>query len=445
VYLLYSVLLGVAFAFSAPFYLWKGRGTGKYLRTLSDRMGRMPADALPAGGPSIWIHAVSVGEVLAARILVQPLKAHFPGHRVFVSTTTLTGNAVARDTVRGADGVFFAPFDFAGPVTRVLDRLDPALLVLVETEIWPNLIHLARRRGARVAVVNGRISPRSFPRYRRVRPLLRHVLAEVDLFLMQGDAHRARMLEMGAPPEKVRVVGNLKYDALREPETPAALRRALGQDEPAARPLWVAGSTVAGEEEAVLAAFAALRRLHAGARVVIAPRHPERFAAVADLVTRAGLACARRTQLPEGGWQGGDVLVLDTLGELAQVYPLATVVFVGGSLERAGGHNVLEPAVAGKAIIVGPHMENFREIAAEFLAEDALVQVRDAAGLTDAVLRLCADAAARDALGARARGIVARNRGALDRTVDALAGLLVPGQGETPGLVPGHGETRGIA
>jgi len=424
VYFLYSFLLAVAFVFSAPFYLWKGRGTGKYLRTLADRMGRRPEDMPQAGGPSIWIHAVSVGEVLAARILVQPLKARFPGHRVFVSTTTLTGNAVARDTVRGADGVFFAPFDFARPVARVLDRLDPALLVLVETEIWPNLIHHARRRGARIAVINGRISPRSFPRYRRVRPLLRHVLAEVDLFLMQGDAHRARMLEMGAPPERVHVVGNLKYDAVREPEAPAALRRALGQDGPDPRPLWVAGSTVEGEEEAVLSAFAALRRRHAGARVVIAPRHPERFAAVADLVARRGLACARRTLLPDGGWNGGDILVLDTLGELAQVYPLATVVFVGGSLARAGGHNVLEPAVAGKAIIVGPHMENFQEIASAFLAEDALVQVGDAAGLTDAVVRLFADAAARDALGSRAQRIVARNRGALDRTVDALAALL---------------------
>jgi 3-deoxy-D-manno-octulosonic-acid transferase len=365
-----------------------------------------------------------VGEVLAARVLVEPLKARLPGHRVFVSTTTLTGNAVAREAVRGADGLFFAPFDFRRPVRRTLDRLDPVLLVLVETEIWPNLIHLARERGTRIAVVNGRISPRSFPRYRLARPLLRHVLAEVDLFLMQADAHRARMLEMGAPPDRVHVSGNLKYDALRVPEAPPALRRALGQEGADALPLWVAGSTVEGEEQAVLEAFAGLRRAHPAARLLIAPRHPERFAVVADLVTRAGLACARRTALPGGMWTGGDVLVLDTLGELAQVYPLATVVFVGGSLADAGGHNVLEPAVAGKAVIVGPHMQNFREIAAEFLAEDALVQVRDARGLADAVARLFADPAGRDALGARAQAIVARNRGALARTVDALAGLL---------------------
>jgi len=241
---------------------------------------------------------------------------------------------------------------------------------------------------------------------------------------MQGDAHRARMLEMGAPPERVHVVGNLKYDALREPETPPHLRRALGQDGAAARPLWVAGSTVEGEEEAVLHAFLAVRRSHPAARLMIAPRHPERFAAVADLVARAGLDCARKTLLPDAGWNGGDVLVLDTLGELAQVYPLATLVFVGGSLVPAGGHNVLEPAVAGKAIMVGPRMENFQEIAAAFLSEDALLQVRDAAGLTEAAVRLFGDAAAREAMGARARGIVDRNRGSLDRTVDALAGLL---------------------
>lgn len=417
-YFLYSLLLAVAFVFSAPFYLWKGRGTGKYLRTLADRMGRQP-EGISGEGRSIWIHAVSVGEVLAARALVQPLKARFPDLRVLVSTTTLTGNAIARDTVRGADGVFFAPFDFAWSVDRALDRVRPALLVLVETEIWPNLIHRARSRGARIAIVNGRISPRSFPRYRRARPLLRHVLAEIDLFLMQGEAHRDRMLAMGAPADRVRVAGNLKYDALEAPSTPPALRRAVG-DGP---PLWVAGSTVEGEEETVLEAFAALRRV-ADARLVVAPRRPERFAAVAAMVIRAGLPCARRTQLPETGWTGSGVLVLDTIGELAQVYPLATLVFVGGSLAPAGGHNVLEPAVAGKAIIVGPHMENFQEIAASFLAEDALVQVPDGAALTAAAIRLFADAAEREALGARARGIVERNRGSLARTVDALAGLI---------------------
>ena len=423
VYLLYSVLLAFAFVASAPFYLWKGRGTGKYLRTFADRMGRGHGEA-KGSGPSIWIHAVSVGEVLSARPLVDALRARLPGHRLFLSTTTVTGNEVARELVKDVDGIFFAPFDFERPVTRVLDRVQPALLVLMETEIWPNLIHLARGRGARIAIVNGRISPRSFPRYRLARPLLRHVLAEIDAFLVQGEAHRTRLIAMGAPADRVRVAGNLKYDALRAPDPPAALRRGLGQDGAAPPPLWVAGSTVPGEEDAVLRAFAAVRRAHPDARLILAPRHPERFAAVATLVASAGLACTRRTALPEGGWRGGDVLVLNTIGELAQVYALATVVFVGGSLANAGGHNVLEPAVAGKAIIVGPHMQNFREIADAFLAEDALVQVADADGLAAAVTRLLGDAAARDGYGARARAIIGRNQGALARTVDALEALL---------------------
>ena len=264
----------------------------------------------------------------------------------------------------------------------------------METEIWPNLIHEAKRRGARVAMVNGRISPRSYPRYRRLRALLGRVLAEVDLFLMQGEAHRSRLVAMGAPAERVRVSGNLKYDALQAPVTPEPLRRALGQEGPAPPPLLVAGSTLEGEEAAVLDAFAALRRARPDARLVIAARRPERFAAVAEQAASAGWRVARRTALPEGGWRDGDVLVLDTVGELAQVYPLATVVFVGGSLVPAGGHNVLEPAVAGKPIVVGPHMENFQEIAAAFLAEDAMIQVRDGAGLAAAVGALFADAGA---------------------------------------------------
>ena len=422
-YLLYSVLLAVAFAVSAPFYLWKGRGTGRYLGTLGDRMGGA-AGRLPApDGPAIWIHAVSVGEAMAARALVGPLKARLPGHRVFLSTTTMTGQAIAKEAA-GADGVFYAPFDFRRSVRKTLDRLRPALLVLVETEIWPNLIHEAKLRGTRIAMVNGRISPRSFPRYRRVRALLGRVLDEIDLFLMQGEAHRSRLVAMGASAQRVRVSGNLKYDSLAPPDTPPALRHALGQDSAAPPPLFVAGSTTDGEEEAVLSAFAAVRAGHAQARLVIAPRRPERFAAVAESAAATGLRVARRTTLPAEGWRDGDVLVLDTVGELAQVYALATVVFVGGSLAPRGGHNVLEPAVAGRPIVVGPHMENFQEIAATFLAEDAMLQVEDAAGLTQAVTALFDDAARRDALGRRAQDVVERNRGALERTVSALASLV---------------------
>jgi 3-deoxy-D-manno-octulosonic-acid transferase len=425
VYLLYSVVLAALFVLSLPVYAWKGRGTGKYLQTFRERMGRLPASLNAGRERSIWIHAVSVGEVLAARTLVKPLRERFPGHRLFVSTTTVAGNGVARSSLPDVDGLFFAPFDWVRPVRRALDALNPALLVLVETELWPNLIHEARRRGTRVAVVNGRISPRSFPRYRRVRALLKTMLGEVDLFLMQGEAHAARVRQMGAPPDRVRVLGNLKYDAPEEVMAPESLAESLGSViGDGSRPLWVAGSTVEGEEEIVLRAYGQVRDRVPQVRLLIAPRHPERFGAVPGIVEAAGLRCLRRTSLRPGGWPDGHVVVLDTLGELARVYPLATVVFVGGSLVPRGGHNILEAAVAGKPVVVGPHMENFQEIADEFVGAGAVVQVPSGDALAAEVSVLLTDAGRRAALGEKARLLVHRNRGALRTTVDALAALV---------------------
>jgi 3-deoxy-D-manno-octulosonic-acid transferase len=427
VYAIYSALLSLAFLFAVPWYLWKDRSTGRYRASFRERLGHLPAELSTPAGPAVWVHAVSVGEVLAARPLIRALRQRLRGHRIVLSTTTATGQALARRTVPEADAVFFAPFDWPAPVRHALAAVRPALLVLVETELWPNLIRQARRAGSRVAVVNGRISPRSFRRYRVVRALLRRVLAEVDLFLMQAEAHAARIRALGAPPGRVRVTGNLKFDALRdEPQAPEALRRLLLDGRPAGA-LWVAGSTVAGEEEHVLHALGEVRARVSDVRLVLAPRHPERFAEVAALVERAGFAGARRSALGDRPWTDGDVLVLDTMGELAHVYPLATVVFVGGSLEPAGGHNVLEPAVAGKAVIVGPHMENFQEIADEFSGHDALVRVASAGELGAAVAGLLADPERRRALGERARALVVRNRGALAGTLDALAELLPPG------------------
>jgi 3-deoxy-D-manno-octulosonic-acid transferase len=424
VYQLYSALLAIGFVLALPWFLWKGRATGKYLRTFRERMGRLPVYLNVDGDRSIWIHAVSVGEVLAARTLVDPLKKRFPTHRVFVSTTTLTGNAVARKSVRGADGLFYAPFDWPGPVRKALSTLNPDLLVLVETELWPNLIHEARRRGTRVAVVNGRISPRAFVGYRRIRGLLRSVLAEVDLFLMQGDPHAKRIVEIGAPSDRVRVSGNLKFDAVEPPRTPERLSRLIVTEARRGRPVWVAGSTVGGEEELVLKAFHHIREHAPDTGLIVAPRHPERFDEVPPLIEAAGFRCVRRTSLEPGAWRDGEVVLLDTLGELAQVYPLATVVFVGGSLMPAGGHNILEAAVAAKAIVVGPHMENFQEIADQFRAERALVQVNTAEELAAEVLALLRDEGRRREMGERARGLVDRNRGALRSTVEALAGLV---------------------
>jgi len=416
VYALYTLVTAGLAILAAPFLLWKGRGTGKYVRTFRERMN---GPGLSAEGGSIWVHAVSVGEVLAARPLIERLKERFPGLPLFVSTTTVTGNAVAQKAAARADGLFFAPFDWPRPVRRTLTRLKPRLLVLVETEIWPNLIHEARRRGIRVAVVNGRISPRSFRRYLWVRRLLTHVLHEVDLFLMQSDAHSDRVRRIGAPSDRVRTVGNLKYDALSRTGASDGLVRLVALD---GAPLWVAGSTAEGEEPAILEAFRALRGRFPEIRLLIAPRHPERFETVFNLVSASGWRVERRSTLT-APWTG-DVLVLDTLGELAPVYSLATLVFVGGSLVPLGGHNVLEAAVHGKAVIVGPHMENFQEIADLFTSERALVQVPSAAALPAAVLDLMTDEPRRRRIGDAARGLIDGHRGALDRTVEALSALV---------------------
>ena len=421
----YSLLLTFGFILALPWFLWKGRASGKYLRTFRERMGRLPVYLNVDGDRSIWIHAVSVGEVLAARPLVPALRERLPHHRIFLSTTTTTGNAVARKSIRGIDGLFFAPFDFPYPVRHALEVLNPSMLVLVETELWPNLIHEARRRGTRVALVNGRISPRSFPRYMRLGRFLRRVLSEVDLFLMQGEAHAERIRAMGALPERVRVTGNLKFDAVEPGRLPERLARLLqGGTTTPPGPLWIAGSTVAGEEELVLSAFHRVRERVPQARLLVAPRHPERFDAGPALGAAAGFRCLRRSTLDPAAWQDGEVMLLDTLGELSQVYALASVVFVGGSLVPAGGHNILEPAVAGKPVVVGPHMENFLEIARQFRDEHAIVQVGSADELGREVSALLLDDRRRTGLGERARELVGRNRGAVGRSTDALVSLL---------------------
>jgi len=422
VYILYSILLAAGFLIALPWFLWKGRKSGKYMRTFRERMGRLPVYLNVDGDRSIWIHAVSVGEALAARPLVPALRERFPGYRFFLSTTTMTGNAVAARGSRDLDGLFYAPFDWPGPVRQALTVLNPELLVLVETELWPNLIHEAHRRGTRVAVVNGRISNRSFGRYLRLRGFLRRVLGEVDLFLMQGQTNAERIQALGAPPDRIRVTGNLKYDAVEPGRPPERLARLVEGRPP--RPLWIAGSTVSGEEELVLRAFHRVRERVGNAGLLIAPRHPERFDAVPPLVEAAGFRCRRRSTLEPGAWGDAEVLLLDTLGELARLYALASVVYVGGSLVPSGGHNILEPAAAGKPVVVGLHMENFQEIADQFLSEDALVQVDTPEDLGRVVAELMLDETRRRALGERARGLVERNQGAVDKTVDALAELI---------------------
>lgn len=419
----YSAALALAMLFSLPYWIFQMLRHGKYRRGLGERLGRVPArlQLLRQGEPAIWVHAVSVGEVLAVAGLIDELRRRFPQHRVFVSTTTDTGQALARKRF-GEANVFYFPMDFAFAIRPYMRALRPKMVVIAETEFWPNFLRQAHGSGARVAVVNARISDRSWPNYRRFRRLLRSLLANVDLFLAQTSQDAARLQEIGARPERVRVVGNLKFD-MAAPAAPAimqTLRQSIATN--ASRPVLVCGSTVEGEEPLLLKAFENLRVQHPKAVMILAPRHPERFPAAAALLEQMSIPFWRRS-LWKGEPLNGGVLLLDTIGELAAVYALADVAFVGGSLVPRGGHNIIEPAQHGVAIVVGNHTENFRDIVSLFHARDAL-RIVGPAELPLVLMELLANGTERQALGQRAAETMRSQLGAAMRTADELQTLL---------------------
>lgn len=431
-YFLYSFATLIAILILSPYFLYQTLRHNKYAGSLKQRLGCLPVSINLDADDSIWVHAVSVGEVLAARPLLDELRRRYPRLRLFLSTTTRAGQQLARRSVPEVDGVFYFPFDWTFSVRRTLDRIRPRLFVMVETEIWPNLLRECRRRGVKTILVNGRISYRSFPRYRLVRPLFRRVLADIDRFCVQGEETARRLIELGADPARVTTTGSLKFDALgRPPASGRGRGRVLRFFRLSPnRPVLVAGSTLKGEEEAVIRAFNRVRATAAGAGalLVIAARRPERFSDVERLCRHEGLATVRRTDLPIDAEPRADAVVLDTIGELAELYQIATVVFVGGSLVPAGGHNILEPASYGKAIVFGPHMENFQEIADVFLANGAAIQVRNAHELEEAIVSLVGDPVRRARLGAAARALIDANRGARDRTLAVIDDLLPAGR-----------------
>ena len=427
-YLAYSLLSLVVFLLVSPYFLYQAVRYRKYVGSLGQRLGYLPIAMNLDGEASIWIHAVSVGEALTAKALIADLRAEYPRLRLFLSTTTMAGQQVAKKNLQQVDGVFYFPFDWGITVRRTLDIVKPRLFVMMETEIWPNLLRECRARGIKTVVVNGRISARSYPRYRLVRPLFRRVLADIDRFCMQGDESARRIIDLGADPARVTVTGSLKFDSLQAP-MPASRSRTR---EPVlryfrvapSRVVLVAGSTMKPEDSAVLRAFARIRSISPGALLVIAPRQRERFAEVERLALEEGFSVARRSDLAVDAEPRADVVVLDTFGELAQVYQIATVVFVGGSLADYGGHNILEPAVFGKPIVFGPHMHNFREIAETFLVSHAAVQVQSERELGEVLRNLTTDPVRRASLGAAARALVDANRGAKDKTMAVVSELL---------------------
>src|ERR1051326_1373293 len=419
-YAFYSLLLLCAALLSLPWWLVQMLRLGKYRSGLAERLGFVPARLQGVKPGCIWVHAVSVGEVLAVSQLIAELQQKYPERQILVSTTTATGRALARQRF-GESRVFFMLLDFGLAVRRYLAALQPQLIVIAETEFWPNLLHLARKRQTSLAIVNARISDRSFPRYRRFGWFFRRVLAEVDLFLAQTADDAQRLREIGAATGRVQVSGNLKFDVRPNPQ-PAlvtGLRAALGKDSP----VIVCGSTAEGEEGPLLEAFKRVQEKFPAAIMVLAPRHPERFEKVAAMIAAAGFAVQRRSLWSQPQPISSGIFLLDSVGELAAVYELADIAFVGGSLVPAGGHNILEPAQYGAAIVVGPHTFNFREIVSIFQNGGALRLVT-AEALADVLLELLSNPEQRQRLGQRAKTLFAQHAGATQRTLHALSPLL---------------------
>jgi 3-deoxy-D-manno-octulosonic-acid transferase len=437
-YVLYTALIVVFAIAVSPWLLYQAVRYRKYVASLPQRFGYLPVSFNIDAESSIWIHAVSVGELLTARPLITALRERHPGLRLFVSTTTMSAQQLARRSVPDADAVFYFPFDLGVVVRRTLNLVKPRLFLMMETEIWPNLLRECRARGIRAAVVNGRLSSRSFPRYRMARGFFRYVLADIDAFCVQSEESARRFVEIGAAPDRVTVTGSLKFDSL-EPVPSAASRpreRVLRYFRFAPnRPVLVAGSTMKGEEAVVLRVFRRVKTALPSAVLVMAPRHPERFAEVVQQSEQEGFRTVRRSDLPIDAEPRADIVVLDTIGELATVYQLGTVVFVGGSLVPTGGHNILEPAVYGRPVVFGPHMQNFAEIATAVVANGAGVQVDGEGAFEAEVLALMTDSVRRARLGAAARALVEANRGAKDKTLAVLDGLLPPPRSVYPSNV----------
>ena len=414
------MLLALAAAVGWPYYLLRARRKGQPWSSLPQRFGRLPRSLHQTGSQSIWLHAVSVGEVLSCTGLVGALKRRFPSSPIFVSVGTATGRQLADEKLAGlVDGIFYAPLDLPFAVRSVIARLKPRVVIVAETEIWPNLFRQVKRSGTGLMMVNARISDQSLSSYRRFRFFFARVLRYADAILAQSSVDAERLVAIGAPAERVKAGGNLKYDF--EPgdaALPDDLQVLLEQATP--QPVIVAGSTREGEERPVVEAFRAVADRHRRALLVLAPRHPQRFDEVAALLGRLGVRYRRRSELGDAanGLELPGVLLLDSLGELSSLYARADVVFVGGSLNGWGGHNVLEPALSGRPVVVGPTMQNFREITEQLLAAGGLAQVQGADGLGATFEGLVGDPAEADALGARGREVAEAQRGATANAVD---------------------------
>lgn len=419
IYFFYDIVLFLASLVYLPFYALRGRVHGE----LWTRLGFFREGFLEDSGgrETVWIHAVSVGEARAAEALLSLMREAWPGKRLVISTVTPTGYEIARRIMREGEVVFYAPLDISLVVKKFLRRLRPSVLIILETELWPNLIRLTRDQGAKIIIVNGRISDRSFRRYLWVKGFLRPTLNGIDLFCMQTRESADRIISLGAWHKKVHVTGNIKFDIsadIKEPAFGPALKEALKGSL-----LWIAGSTHDNEEEAIIPMYKSLHKDFPRLRLLIAPRHLERIDKIRRMIRVGGLdsVLLSRFMPPPAS---SVVMVLDTMGDLNAMYRLADIVFVGGSLVKKGGHNPIEPALFGKPILFGKFMSNFREIRHVFLSEHAAIEIEGPQMLEVELRKLLASPAERKALGEAARGLVEKNRGAAAKTFALLRSFL---------------------
>jgi 3-deoxy-D-manno-octulosonic-acid transferase len=412
---LYSALIYCAVPFAFAMVLWRGVRDRSYWQGLGERFGWGPPSS---DAPSLWLHAVSLGEMTAAAPLVRALRSRYPQTPLLLTTATPTGRARARDLYGAAVDVRFLPYDTPGAVARFMDRTRPRLAILMETELWPNLFRQCERRRVPLVLASARLSAKSVARYRRFGGLFRGIFSASSLIAAQTREDAERFMAIGAPSARIQVVGNIKFDVQVSEEVMArggALRASLG----AGRPVWIAGSTHAGEEEQVLAAHRRLRTEQPTALLLLVPRHPDRFDAVAEQLRHGAVRFTRRSggELPDGATQ---VVLVDTVGELAALYAAADVAFVGGSLVPIGGHNLLEPAALGLPVLTGPSHFASQDIARLLIQQGAALEVQDAGELAAALARLLGDLTERQRMGAVGRRLVESNRGSVARLLELI-------------------------
>lgn len=438
-FVLYSLVYTLAFLAMLPVFAVSGIVRGKRAAGFFQRLSFHLPKFTPDDRKAVWLHCVSVGEANAARPLVDRLHIEFPNVRLIVSTTTRTGQKLAKEIFKEADAVFYVPFDWRWTVRRVLRHFRPTLLVIMETELWLNLIRESCKSHTRIALVNGRMSERSFKRYAAFKKTMKRLFGYFDRALIQTGADANRFMALGMRASKVKVTGNLKFDhSITETESALTEEFRLRFDLEDSAPLIIAASTHEPEERVVLDAFHRTweKTREELPRLMIAPRHPERFDEVARLIADSGFQSVRRSDPQSEGDAAAEVILLDSIGELRATFPLAEIVFVGGSLIEHGGQSVLEPAAAGKAIITGPYTHNFKAVVEEFVEKDALIQLpKEALDDIPATLakEFCAllDRPAKcKGLGERAKAAMNNNRGAIDRTFEQLRPLILRSSSE---------------